>query len=184
MKYRDSTETGLLHGITGDDSAAFEELYNRYWQQLYLFAFRRLRHMEEARDAVQDVFINLWLRRYTLQVTTTLRTYLFAAVRYEVLRKLAAALKAGIASTDIAELTVPAAAQATDAVHEKELLNELQVAVEQLPLKMKEIYLLSRNNHKSVAVIADELRLSEQTVKNQLSRALTRLRAHLKETAL
>jgi RNA polymerase sigma factor (sigma-70 family) len=143
-----------------------------------------LRHMEEARDAVQDVFISLWQRRHALQVSSSLRTYLFAAVRYEVLGKISAALKAGIMPGDVASLSVAAPALATDAVHEKELLNELHAAVEQLPGKMKEIYMLSRNNHKSVAVIADELRLSEQTVKNQLSRALTRLRAHLKESAL
>lgn len=179
MRYQQSTETELLQLVAGNDSSAFEELYNRYWQQLYIFAFRKLRDAAEAKDAVQDVFINLWQRRHHLQVQTSLHNYLFAAVRYEVLRKYSAALKAAISPTAIEELSVASPAQATDAIREKELVQQLHDAVEQLPVKMKEIYLLSRNNHKPIAAIADELSLSEQTVKNQLSRALTRLRAHL-----
>ncbi|GAA0547804.1 RNA polymerase sigma factor [Chitinophaga japonensis] len=184
MRYQQSTEAELLQLLAGNDSAAFEALYHRYWQQLYIFAFKKLRQADEAKDAVQDVFINLWQRRHHLQVHTTLQAYLYAAVRYEILRRYAAALKAGVSPAQVEQLVLAAPAQATDAVHEKELLQQLHTAVEQLPLKMKEIYLLSRNNHKPIAVIADELSLSEQTVKNQLSRALMRLRAHLKETAL
>jgi RNA polymerase sigma factor (sigma-70 family) len=71
-----------------------------------------------------------------------------------------------------------------DLLNEKELQHALSVAVNHLPAKMKEIYLLSRQQHKTIAEIAQELSLSEQTVKNQLSKALLRLRMHLKEATV
>jgi DNA-directed RNA polymerase specialized sigma24 family protein len=55
----------------------------------FSFAYKRLKNKDESKDAVQDVFINLWKRRSTLQLTASLRTYLFTAVRYELLKKIA-----------------------------------------------------------------------------------------------
>ena len=79
---------------------------------------------------------------------------------------------------------MPVEAATIDMLNEKELQHALTIAIDHLPAKMKEIYLLSRHQHKPVATIAEELSLSEQTVKNQLSKALLRLRQHLKEAAV
>lgn len=184
MKYENLAETELLQLVAADDGAAYEVLYNRYWQPLFLFAYKRLKNKEESKDAVQDVFINLWKRRSTLQLTASLRTYLFTAVRYELLKKIAAARKtSGSEAMDLMPLPVEGATT-VDLLSEKELQHALSIAVNNLPAKMKEIYLLSRQQHKSVADIAQQLGLSEQTVKNQLSKALLRLRMHLKEATV
>jgi RNA polymerase sigma-70 factor (family 1) len=184
MKYENLAETELLLLVAADDGAAYEVLYNRYWQPLFLFAYKRLKHKEESKDAVQDVFINLWKRRTTLQLTASLRTYLFTAVRYEVLKKIAQARKtSGTEEMDLMPLPIEGATT-MDLLSEKELQHALSIAVNHLPPKMREIYLLSRQQHKSIAEIAQELCLSEQTVKNQLSKALLRLRMHLKEATV
>ncbi|HVI46660.1 MAG TPA: RNA polymerase sigma-70 factor [Chitinophaga sp.] len=183
MKYQYLTDTELLQLVARDDAAAYEILYNRYWEPLFLFAYKRLKFTSPAKDVVQDVFISLWKRRTTLQVTASLRTYLFTAVRYEVLRNIAQ-LEQGPVCDDQALLHVPAEAAAADLLYEKELRYVLTDAIDKLPVKMKEIYVLSRQHHKSISEIASELALSEQTVKNQLSKALARLRMHLKEASL
>ncbi|NLR58453.1 sigma-70 family RNA polymerase sigma factor [Chitinophaga polysaccharea] len=181
MKYENLAETELLQLIAADNGAAYEVLYNRYWQPLFLFAYKRLKNKDESKDAVQDVFINLWKRRNTLQLTASLRTYLFTAVRYELLRKIAQSKKTS-GSEEMALMPVEAAT--IDMLNEKELQHALTIAIDHLPAKMKEIYLLSRHQHKPIAIIAEELSLSEQTVKNQLSKALLRLRQHLKEATV
>ncbi|CAL1517630.1 RNA polymerase sigma-70 factor [Chitinophaga sp. MM2321] len=183
MKYQYLTEAELLQLVAVDDAGAYEVLYNRYWQPLFLFAYKRLRHAAPSKDAVQDVFINLWKRRATLQLTASLRTYLFTAVRYEVLKNIAQSQKT-TGSDDMALLPLSEDAATMDMLNEKELRSALAGAVDRLPEKMKEIYLLSRHYHKSIAEIAAELRISEQTVKNQLSKALLRLRVHLKDAAV
>jgi RNA polymerase sigma-70 factor (family 1) len=183
MKYQYLSETALLQLTATDDPAAYEVLYNRYWQPLFLFAYKRLKNTDASKDAVQDVFINLWRRRATLQLTASLRTYLFTAVRYEVLNKIAQSQKVS-GSDEIAFLPIPVEAETIGILNEKELQQALIVAVDNLPRKMKEIYQLGRQQHKSIPEIAEELCLSEQTVKNQLSNALTRLRRHLKEASV
>lgn len=181
--YEQLSEKALLERMAADDAAAYEALYFRYWQPLFLFAYKRVKNKEEAKDAVQEVFIGLWLRRHTLQISAAVKTYLFAAVRYEVLRRIAGTSRE-TAIQDVPEPLLPEAASLTDQLHEKELQQALCTAENLLPGKMKEIYLLSRHQHKSVSVIAAELSLSEQTVKNQLSKALNRLRSHLKESTV
>ena len=183
MKYENLAEAELLQLVAADDGAAYEVLYNRYWQPLFLFAYKRLKNKDESKDAVQDVFINLWKRRSTLQLTASLRTYLFTAVRYELLKKIAQS-RVTSGTEAMAGMPLPVEAATIDILNEKELQHALSVAVNHLPAKMKEIYLLSRQQHKTIAEIAQELSLSEQTVKNQLSKALLRLRTHLKEATV
>lgn len=183
MKYENLAEAELLQLIAADDGAAYEVLYNRYWQPLFLFAYKRLKNKDESKDAVQDVFINLWKRRGVLHLTASLRTYLFTAVRYELLKKITQSRNTS--GTDaMAQMPLPVEAATMDILNEKELRHALALAVDHLPAKMKEIYCLSRQQHKTIAEIARELCLSEQTVKNQLSKALLRLRRHLKEATV
>ncbi|MEC5143803.1 sigma-70 family RNA polymerase sigma factor [Chitinophaga sp. 212800010-3] len=182
MKYEDLAEAELLQLIAADNGVAYEVLYNRYWQPLFLFAYKRLKNKDESKDAVQDVFINLWKRRHTLELTASLRNYLFTAVRYELLKRIAQSRN--VAMGEEIEDTLPAGQDTMDLLNEKALQLALANAVAHLPAKMKEIYLMSRHQHKTVAVIARELVLSEQTVKNQLTKALLRLRQHLKEATV
>lgn len=183
MKYKYLTDNDLFQRVANDDAAAYEILYNRYWEPLFLYAFKCLRLTAPAKDVVQDVFIGLWKRRSSLVLSGALRSYLFAAVRYEILRSIAQPQPAPLHDSQ-ATMDLSAATDTDDRLHEKELKRLLATAVERLPFKMKQVYTLSRHHHKTIAEIASELSLSEQTVKNQLSKALTRLRTELREATL
>ncbi|MFC6101876.1 RNA polymerase sigma factor [Olivibacter domesticus] len=56
----------LITRIKEGDGSAFETLYQQNWQQLYVFAVKRLDDEEEAKDVVQEVFINLWAKRHNI----------------------------------------------------------------------------------------------------------------------
>ncbi|MBV7532104.1 RNA polymerase sigma factor [Chitinophaga sp. sic0106] len=183
MKYKYLTDNELFQRVANDDAAAYEILYNRYWESLFLYAYKCLRLNAPAKDAVQDVFIGLWKRRGSLELSGSLRSYLFAAVRYEVLSNIAEPALTPLHDAQ-ATMHLSAPADTTDRLHEKELKQLLATAVERLPFKMKQVYTLSRHQHKTISEIARELSLSEQTVKNQLSKALARLRAELREATL
>jgi len=64
---------------------------------------------------------------------------------------------------------------------ERELRDRINLAINELPEKCREVFLLNRNDHLKYQEIADKLRISVKTVETQMSKALQHLRIHLKE---
>ena len=64
---------------------AFDELYSRYWEKLYNYAFHRVRSKDTAFEMVQDIFVALWSRREVIELHNSLSGYLFASVRFQII---------------------------------------------------------------------------------------------------
>lgn len=79
-------EQDLLRRLRGGDAAAFESLYETYYERLWRFAYGLVRTRATAQDVVQDVFLSLWTNRERLNIRTTLDGYLYAAVRHHALK--------------------------------------------------------------------------------------------------
>lgn len=165
----------LLQSVKGDDTNAFEVLYDRYWKALYLKACQRV-DKDEAKDIVQEVMMSLWRRRKAIKANKDgdLAGYLFTAVKYRVISHYAFNT-AEIKKTELFEELD----YHTDALETKELKAIIESAVSRLPARMQQIFRMSREADYSIADIARMLDLSEQTVKNQLTEALKRLRTSL-----
>ena len=73
-------ESKLVGRILDDDLIAFELLYNRYKKKIYCFSLKYLKNKVEAEDLVQDVFINLWEHRKSLNETQPVRSYIYRSV--------------------------------------------------------------------------------------------------------
>ena len=173
----------LLIGIGQNDTPYFNELFNRYWEPLYLFAYNSLKTKEEAKDVVQEFFIKLWARRTSLQITENVRAYLFTAVRYEILKKISSLSRDGKKRTQWA-MILDSFALFVDPFSVQELQAEIAEHLQSLPPRSREIFQLSRDQQLSTKEIAMHLKLSEQTVKNQLTHSLKSLRKLLKQTLL
>lgn len=173
------SDSELLGMLRYSDEHAFNELYNRYWEKLFNAAYKRLKNAEAAEEVVQDLFTDLWLRRETLNIRQELPVYLFTAVKYLVIRQVHK-----IATRTTFVCNNEAIFQDADNSTEEwlianDLRSHLQSRVELLPVKCREIYQLSRDEHQSNKAIAQQLNISEKTVENQISKALRRLRASL-----
>lgn len=175
------SDTGLIDKVKNNHNSAFEEIFKRYWDPLYVFAFKKLGDEDEAKDVVQNVFINFWQRSATLEITDTLEKYLFSAVRYELLHKISQSIKQQKKITHYYNVVMPNFMSALDPLQQKELMAAIEQQVDALPDRLKEIYQLSKEENLSIKEIAMRLNISEQTVKNQLVTALKKLRVGLKE---
>src|SRR5690625_3255128 len=78
------TDELLLEYICRGNRLAFDELYRRYWMTLYDAAFKRLNDQQLTEDIIQDIFIQIWIRRKVLSIDNV-AAYLHTAVRYKVL---------------------------------------------------------------------------------------------------
>ncbi|TWI90949.1 RNA polymerase sigma factor [Chitinophaga japonensis] len=185
MSIAELTDMELLQRIQQDDALAFEMLYLRLWEQLFVFAMKRLGSEEDAADVVQEVFASLWARRHSLEIRgDNFKAYLFSAVKYKVINQVAAMLQNPQKLEQVRETLLPAVNNASEVVITKELETILKQEIQSLPGKMREVYLLYIEQHRTVADIAKSLSLSEQTVRNQLGLARKRLKKSLQHAML
>lgn len=175
------SDTELIDKVKSNHTPAFEEIFKRYWEPLFVFALKKLKDEDDAKDVVQDVFINLWIRSSSLVITETLEKYLFSSVRYELLYKISKSIKKEQKIKHYRDVVMPEFTAALDPVQQKELRAAIDQQIDSLPDRLKQIYRLSKEDNLSIKEIANMLELSEQTVKNQLSIALKKLRVGLKE---
>lgn len=178
--HEDASDHELLELLATDDRLAFTELYNRYWDKAFAVAMHRVADEDIAVELVQDIFVSLWQRRSSLQIKNGVATYLSAAIKYKVINHLASQYRQEQHLTNIAHLAPQAIDSTNDWMDAKELGQLLEEAIGQLPPKCKMVFLMSREENKTYAEIADELGISEKTVEAHLSKALGTLRQSLK----
>lgn len=159
------------------------EIYNRYWDKLLAVAVNRLDDEQEAEECVQDVFVSLWKRRSQLELRYQLSTYLWMAVKYQVINRLDKRYaKRSLQTTGMPD-NEPAVIPSGEAlVFEKELLERIEQAIGQLPEKCRIIYRMSREEGKTTREIARQLNISEKTVEGHITRALKDIRKYLNLT--
>lgn len=164
----------LLQRLKENDPEAFKKIYDRFWEDLYLFAYNVLKDETVCNDIVQDIFVDLWERRHKTEIQN-LPAYLRRAVKFRCLKH----IRSGkIAQHYIQRIEhVHFINQTEETIYYEELNFILGESIDQLPAKCKEIFRLSRFQHLSHQEIADQLGLSLQTVKNQISKACQYLKS-------
>ena len=81
-----STDQTLIDRLSLNDTEAFEELYRRYWNSLYLYCLKKLLTPEDAKIIVRNLFIDIWEKRHSLSVSFSLSKYLYEEVRKTVVK--------------------------------------------------------------------------------------------------
>lgn len=163
----------------GDDSA-LGVLFDVQYANLVRYAMRQGLPREAARDLVQELFIDLWERRATLSVRTTLTAYLYGAVRRAILEtRRHDRVVARWRDTELAEASsAPRIARnvGEGQAEAEELSSIVRRTVAAMPPRMQEIFDLSRSHGLSHPEIAELLGISVKTVAEQILRALRLLR--------
>lgn len=165
------------------DTAAFEEIYHHYWEDLFRYLYNRLHHRAVSEEIVQEIFLALWEKRSSLTIHTSLSSYLFRAARYRMLNHIRAEkvrenYAADFLETQISLVSDPMGPQLRYA---EDLKNIIEEKLGDLPPKCQIVFRMSRQQHIPNQEIAEELKISKKTVENYLTIALRHLRMHLAE---
>ena len=145
-------------------------IFRHYYRPLCLYALHYLKYLNAAEDTVQDCFVRLLERA---DETDNYRAWLYTAVRNRCIDQLrrSKGTEADILPEDL-EGTISDEEAQERSVHEA----ELWAAIDALPPRCREIFLLSKRDGLSYSDISQRLGLSEKTVEHQISKALKRLR--------
>ena len=171
------TDIQLVDLLKEDDEDALAAMYEKYWEPLFRSAFSLLKDRPACEDLIQEVFIKIWNHRKTLEITVSLKSYLYAAMRYAVYRQIRSGKsREDIFDTIVERLQTPAA---YGQLEHQEMQSQINAIVAALPEKCREVYQLSRDERLSHKEIASRLGISTKTVENQIAKALRHLRASL-----
>jgi RNA polymerase sigma-70 factor (ECF subfamily) len=174
--YSKLTDDQLVILLKKGDQVAFTEIYLRYAEKLAGFAASKLYSLDDARDLLHDLFVNFWEDRDNVNISSTLQSYLFTILRRRIIDKIRRNVTREEYAIMLQSLTTTPYSTTEQLVTEKDLKQQIQKALNELPPRVKEIYQLSREENLNTREIAEKLNLSEQTVKNQLTVALKHLR--------
>ncbi|NQX39304.1 RNA polymerase sigma-70 factor, ECF subfamily [Pedobacter steynii] len=180
--YSSHTDQQLLVMLRGGDWNAFDCLYEKHWDRVYDQAFKKLNDGILAKDITQDVFISLWTHRATNYIDN-LEAYLFSACRNNVFRQ----LKINSRFLPITDLILEARTycpQADAKILQEEFFRNYESLVSSLPPAQQTIFRMHYHEDLSTLKIAQELKIARKTVQNQLTRAITILRASLLSIAI
>lgn len=169
----------VVERLRANDALALDALMRAYQSPLYVYALRLVRAEDLAADIVQDVFVRVWETRASLRVDSSIRAYLFRAVRNTALNATtrdAARLRRELESD--AGQDIPAASPA-ELFEQEEFERAVLDAVDTLPARRREIFMLVRNSDLTYAEVADMLGISLSAVKTQMRRAMATLSVRL-----
>ena len=171
----------LLRLLNEDNRQAFSEIYERYWEKLFISAEKILQNRAAAQDAVQEVFISLWNRRSSLQIEA-LQNYLFQAVRFQVFK----AIRSEKAGNDFFKRLSAASNELVneDPAAIKELAKLIEKVIADLPEDQRTIFKMNRDEGLTYKQIAAEKNISVKTVEKKISQALKYIRLNITDALI
>lgn len=179
----DLTDEDIYELLRTDNQIAFSVLFQKYNQLLFIYIYKKLKDEEECRDIVQEVFLNLWNNRKKIRLKSSLKSYLFQAVRNRALNVFVHKKVSQKFLDSFPKL--PKVEEGTDyAIREKDIIDTIDREIALMPPKMQEIFALSRKEYLSHREIAQMLGISEDTVTTQIKRALKRIKGKVVEFTL
>lgn len=178
-EYAIYSDQWLIKLISTGDTLAFTELYNRHKDKLYSFAFDLVGSHDKAIDLVHDVFLKIWEQRLDLAEKEIFSSYLFTMVRNFSIDYFRRCGREMLIQKELAVIDLLNQETPESNLLYKDLQNKVRQAIEQLPSRQREIYLLHKQEKLKYKEIAQKLDLSVSTVENHFSRAMVSIRIFL-----
>lgn len=163
------------------DEEVLESLFRSYFIPLCQFATGYLKDTPMSREIVQEVFVNLWEKRDSIDLSRSVRSYLFTSVRNRCLNHLRNTRKFSSELLNLEDHPVEISGGDHDILVTEELSLKIDQAINELPEKCRQVFLLNRTQHLKYQQVADHLGISVKTVETQMSKALNHLRLRLSE---
>lgn len=159
--------------IKNGNGKAFKEMYDLMHPLLVRHLYKLTHKSELSEELVNDIFMSLWKNRETVEITTSLKAYLYRAATnkaYDYYRK--KERQPDMYSIEASEQIISSGTTAEDKINYSEMEHRVLNCVDKLPERCRLIFSLSRFSQYSRKKIAEELDISIKTIENQMTKAL------------
>ncbi|TDO83698.1 RNA polymerase sigma-70 factor (ECF subfamily) [Flavobacterium chryseum] len=176
LEAKDNSEKLLVSELKRGNEKAFRKLFDLYHQDIYGYSISILKSKEAAEENVQDVFMKVWQNRENLNLEQSFKAYIFTIARNQAFNFLNKAVNEVLLKEEIFYESQKSHEQGDYGIREADCKKLRKEAMKQLPPKRKQIFKMSRKKGMSYEEISQELGISINTVKNQMSKALESMR--------
>jgi RNA polymerase sigma-70 factor, ECF subfamily len=163
--------------VSSDNLKKFEQLFKELFAPLAGFSMKYVSDMDDAKNIVHEAFISIWEKFEMLPSETNYKSYLYTAVRNKSLNFIRDRKK----HVMLEDIDSEEPAENNLALEAAELEREIEMVIESLPEKCREVFQLNRQQGLKYAEIAEKMGISIKTVEAQMSKALAVLREQLKD---
>ena len=182
-KHNASSDLLLWKELCKGNEDAFQRVYDKYVQELFDYGMRFSQDEDLVKDSIQEMFVYIYKKRNSLGKTDNIKYYLLKTLKRRIFRILRKNNK--IVHLDISEMPFSIIGSAEDEIMSDEQTNELKAnlknAIEKLPPRQKEALFLRFNEGLEYTEICKIMEVDYQSVRNIVSRAISKLRGLMPE---
>jgi RNA polymerase sigma-70 factor (ECF subfamily) len=164
------------------DRNTFEFLFRKEFKGLVVFATGYVKDVDVAKDIVHDGFLILWERKEQMNLAFNIKSFLTTTIRNRCLNYLRDNKKFDNTLFALEDHLARQIVEPPDTVVESETKERIESAINELPEKCREVFMMNRFQGKKYREVADLLGISIKTVEAQMSKALELLRKRLKSS--
>jgi RNA polymerase sigma-70 factor (ECF subfamily) len=177
--YKSYSDSELLDFLKSEDRHAFAEIHSRYWEVMYRHALKMLGEEDDAKDIVQELFATLWIKGKDIVLKSSLSGYLYVSVRNRIISIIHQKNTHQNYLNSLSLYAEETRNITLEQISEKEISKVIEHGIQTLPGKMRNIFELSRIHNLSHKEIANQLDISDKTVKKQIGYAIKIIRLRL-----
>lgn len=165
-----NSDLDLLDKIRHGDSNAFRILFYRYHQKLVEFSYYRTKNLEVSKDLVQEIFTKIWISRENLNPEKSIKAYLYKSLTNQIINF--------FNSSSAKTLKFDDSILRSSSNNNDDLENKIDIftAIEKLPEKLKNVFMLSRIEGLKYSEIAEICSISVKAVEKRMTKCLKILR--------
>ncbi len=179
MKKSDENIARLLLSLKNGERWAFQEIFDTYQKKLYYFVFSITKSDFATGDILQEVFIKVWLKRETIDLSGSFDSFIYTIARNHTYNHLRRVANQESLIKEVWRNLKYYNRQTEDSILLTEYQDIVNDIIENLSVKKRSIFILSKQQGKSNQEIADLLNISSKTVKNHLWKTLQLIRVQL-----
>ncbi len=176
MTLTDDGQKILIEKIRRGDSESFNEMYSHYFTNVYSFSYKFLKSKELAQECTQLTFIKVWERRVQLNSDLNFKSYLFTICKNCILKTIEKAARENkLKEMILRELKK----DREESFNTDDLEKVAQEALDQLPPQRQIIFKLCKIEGQSYKEVANNLGISDGTVRDHIFKAVKAIRRYL-----
>ena len=174
----------VVNELSKDNDSSLEALFNYYYPRLFNFSKSFLKLEDGIDDILQEVFVKIWRNRKSINNIATFNSYIFTITRNLLLNELRSRLNNENIKEELRKFSVPSEYSLLEQVEYRDLKEQVDNIVNELPERQKEIFVLSRTEGLSHKEIAEKLKISTKTIEYHITLSVRFLKGKLKGLGL
>jgi len=166
------SELVLINELKKGNNEVFDMIYKKYYKHLCIFAMQHVNNIDIAEELVQDLFVELLVKRRRIIINSSIKSYLFRAVYYKCIHFYKQSKRSDLLLLYKFEESIQSFNNYSDTLEVAELQHKIYEAIDSLPDQCKRIFKLSRFEQLKYKEIAEKLSITIKAVEAQISKAL------------